>query len=133
MIEGLKDGTIDMIATDHAPHMAEEKAKPITEAPSGITGLETSLSLGITQLVEKGEMSLMHLMRLMSTNPAVMYGLDAGHISVGGPADLVLFDPKAKVIPTEYASKATNTPFTGWELTGKVVKTICAGKVVYEG
>lgn len=133
VIEGLKDGTIDMIATDHAPHMAEEKAKPITEAPSGITGLETSLSLGITQLVEKGEMSLMHLMRLMSTNPAVMYGLDAGHISVGGPADLVLFDPKAKVIPTEYASKATNTPFTGWELTGKVVKTICAGKVVYEG
>ena len=132
VIEGLKDGTIDMIATDHAPHMAEEKAKPITEAPSGITGLETSLSLGITQLVAQKHMDMKQLLRLMSTNPAAMYQLDAGYISVDGPADLILIDQNAKVVYTEYASKSSNTPFTGWDLTGKVVKTICAGKVVYE-
>lgn len=131
VIQGLKDGTIDMIATDHAPHMAEEKAKPITEAPSGITGLETSLSLGITQLVEQGHLDMMQLLRLMSTNPAAMYHLNAGYLGVDGPADLILIDRNADVVYTEYASKSTNTPFTGWELKGKVVKTICAGKVVY--
>ena len=132
VIEGLKDGTIDIIATDHAPHTAEEKAKAITDAPSGITGLETALALGITSLVKEGHITLCKLLELMSTNPAEMYHLNAGFLAEGGPEDMILIDTGAKWVPGEYASKATNTPFTGWELTGKVVKTICGGKVVYE-
>ena len=132
IIAGLVDGTIDIIATDHAPHTAEEKAKPITEAPSGITGLETALSLGITKLVQEGQLTIKQLLEKMSTNPARMYHLDAGYLAEGGPADLIVVDTQATFIPREYASKATNTPFTGWELTGEVVKTICAGKVVYQ-
>ncbi len=132
IIEALADGTIDIIATDHAPHTAEEKAKSITEAPSGIIGLETSLSLGVTELVEKGYLSMEQLIRLMSTNPAKMYKLDAGYLAEGGPADLVLFDPKAQWVPLSYASKSANTPFTGRTLCGRVEKTICAGKIVYE-
>lgn len=131
IIQGLKDGTIDMIATDHAPHTMEEKAKPITEAPSGITGLETALSLGITELVEKGHLTMMQLLKLMSTNPADLYHLNAGHLTEQGPADLILIAPKAQWRPTVYVSKAANTPFTGWNLTGKVIVTICAGKIVY--
>ena len=126
VIRGLVDGTIDMIATDHAPHTAEEKAKPITEAPSGITGLETSLALGITELVDAGYLTMKQLLRLMSTNPAAMYHLDAGYLAEGGP------DTAAEFIPEQYASKATNTPFTGWKLKGEVKKTICGGKMVYE-
>lgn len=132
IIRGLVDGTIDIIATDHAPHTAEEKAKPITEAPSGIIGLETSLALGITQLVDRGYLTMKQLLRLMSTNPASMYHLNAGYLEEGGPADLILIDTAARWIPEEYASKASNTPFTGWELTGRVVRTICRGKTVYD-
>lgn len=132
IIAGLVDGTIDMIATDHAPHSAEEKARPLTEAPSGIIGLETALSLGITELVQKGYMTLKQLLRLMSTNPAALYHLDAGYLAEKGPADLVLIDTAAKNIPGEYVSKASNSPFTGWELTGKVRATVCAGEIVYQ-
>lgn len=132
VIAGLQDGTIDIIATDHAPHTAEEKAKPITEAPSGITGLETALALGITNLVDKGHLSLCKLFELMSTNPAEMYHLDAGYLAEGGPADMILVDTQAEFMVGDFASRATNTPFTGWKLKGKVVKTICDGKVVYE-
>ncbi|MBO5336649.1 MAG: dihydroorotase [Lachnospiraceae bacterium] len=131
IIQGLVDGTIDIIATDHAPHTTEEKAKGITEAPSGIIGLETALSLGITKLVEEGHLTLKQLLERMSTNPAAMYHLNAGYLAEGGPADLILIDPKEKVIAGDYASKASNTPFTGWELTGAVKATICAGEVVY--
>ena len=99
VIRGLVDGTIDMIATDHAPHTAEEKAKPITEAPSGITGLETSLALGITELVDAGYLTMKQLLRLMSTNPATMYHLDAGYLAEGGPADVILIDTAADVHP----------------------------------
>lgn len=131
IIQGLADGTIDIIATDHAPHTAEEKAKPITQAPSGIIGLETALPLAITGLVNEGYLTLSRLLRLMSTNPANLYHLDAGYLAENGPADLVLIDTAAEVIPGNYASKASNTPFTGWSLKGKVVKTIASGKVVY--
>ncbi len=131
IIEGLADGTIEMIATDHAPHSKEEKERPITQAPSGIIGLETSLALGITQLVDKGYLTMAQLLDRMSTGPAKLYHLDAGYVAEGGPADLILIDKDAKWVPTEYASKASNTPFTGWSLTGKVVKTICDGKIVY--
>ena len=132
IIRGLVDGTIDMIATDHAPHTAEEKAKPITEAPSGIIGLETALSLGITELVDGGYLTMGQMLTLMSTNPANMYHLDAGYLAEGGPADIILIDTTAEWTPTEYVSKASNTPFTGRTLKGKVAKTICGGKVVYE-
>lgn len=132
IIQGLVDGTIDMIATDHAPHTKEEKQKPITEAPSGVIGLETALTLGITELVKKGYLTMEQLIRLMSTNPAELYHLDAGYLAEGGPADFVLIDTEREWIPTEYASKASNTPFTGRKMTGKAVITVCAGKVVYE-
>jgi len=131
LIEGLKDGTIDIIATDHAPHSAEEKARPLTEAPSGITGLETSLALGITSLVKKGHLTMVQLMEKMSLNPARLY---CGRLEEGRPADLVIFDPEKvwTVKAEEFASKSANSPFVGEELTGKVTYTICKGKVIYE-
>lgn len=132
VIEGLKDGTIDLIATDHAPHSKEEKDKPITEAPSGILALETALPLGITELVEKGHLDMMTLLEKFTCNPATMYHLDAGYLAEDGPADVVLFDPKATYTVTGFESKSQNSPFLGWELTGKVCYTICAGKVVYK-
>ncbi len=132
VIEGLKDGTIDLIATDHAPHSREEKAKLITEAPSGITGLETALALGITQLVDTGHMTMMELLEKLTINPARMYHLDAGYLAEGGPADIVLFDPKEQITVGNYASKSDNTPFTGWQLNGAVKYTICNGEIVYE-
>ncbi|MDO5416218.1 MAG: dihydroorotase [Lachnospiraceae bacterium] len=131
LIEGLKDGTIDMIATDHAPHSAEEKAKPLTEAPSGITGLETSLALGITELVKKGHLSMVQLMEKMSYNPGRLYHLDCGRLEEGAPADLVIFDENEEWTVKEFASKAVNTPFIGAKLTGRVKYTICDGKIVY--
>lgn len=131
IIAGLADGTIDLIATDHAPHSAEEKAKPITEAPSGIIGLETSLALGITNLVKPGHLIMLQLLEKMTVNPAKLYHLPYGTIQEGAAADFVLFDPDETWIPTEYASKSSNSPFTGKELTGKVKYTICGGKIVY--
>ena len=131
IIAGLADGTIDLIATDHAPHSAEEKAKPITEAPSGIIGLETSLALGITNLVKPGHLTMLQLLEKMTVNPAKLYHLPYGTIQEGASADFVLFDPDETWIPTEYASKSSNSPFTGKKLTGKVKYTICGGKIVY--
>uniref|UniRef100_UPI004055B4D7 dihydroorotase n=1 Tax=Acetatifactor sp. TaxID=1872090 RepID=UPI004055B4D7 len=131
VIRGLADGTIDIIATDHAPHTAEEKAKAITDAPSGIIGLETALPLGITELVSKGQLTMKQLLCAMSTNPAKMYHLDAGYLAEGGPADVILIDTNAKEIVKEFVSKASNSPFIGWELQGVVRATICNGEVVY--
>ena len=132
IIRGLSDGTIDMIVTDHAPHSAEEKAKPITEAPSGIIGLETSLALGITNLVRPGYLSLTELIKKMSFNPARIYGLDKGTLEIGKAADLVIFDPKKRWIPANYFSKASNTPFTGKELYGEVCMTISDGEIAFK-
>ena len=131
IIEGLADGTIDLIATDHAPHSKEEKDRSITAAPSGITGLETSLALGITSLVRPGHLSLMQLLEKMTAGPADLYHLPAGKIIEGGPADLVIFDPDECWKPESYASMSSNTPFTGWELYGKVKYTICRGETAY--
>ena len=131
IIEGLADGTIDLIATDHAPHSMEEKNKPLTEAPSGITGLETSLALGITSLVRPGHLTLLQLLEKMTVNPAKLYHLPYGQIKEGAAADLVIFDPEECWKPGDYASKSCNTPFTGQELFGKVKYTICGGKTVY--
>lgn len=131
VIEGLKDGTIDMIATDHAPHSIAEKGKPLTEAPSGIIGLETSLALCITELVKPGCLTLMELMRKMSQNPAALYHLPYQGITEGAPADFVIFDPDEEWKVESFQSKAVNTPFKGWNLTGRVHYTICDGKIVY--
>ena len=132
IIEGLKDGTIDLIATDHAPHSTEEKSRPITQTPSGIIGLETSLALGITSLVRPGHLTLSQLIEKMTINPANLYHLPCGSVTEGKAADVVLFDPNEKWIPETYASKSSNSPFTGWELYGKVKYTICDGKIVYK-
>lgn len=131
IIRGLVDGTIDLIATDHAPHTAAEKGKPIAEAPSGIIGLETALALGITELVDGGYLTMRQLLTLMSTNPANLYHLDAGYLAEGGPGDIILIDTTAEWTPLEYASRSENTPFTGWKLKGRVVCTICAGNEVF--
>ncbi len=133
IIEGLKDGTIDMIVTDHAPHSAEEKARPLAQAPSGITGLETSLALGIKSLVQPGHISLMKLISLMSDAPMRFYRMIPEGIADGAAADLVIFGENElwTVRAEEFASKAANSPFIGWELPGRVHYTICGGKVVY--
>ena len=133
IIRGLQDDTIDLIATDHAPHSAEEKAKPLTEAPSGITGLETSLGLGITSLVKPGYLSLMDLLAKMTCNPADLYQLPAGNIQLNAPADFVIFNPEEKWTVSDFASKASNSPFKGCELYGKIHYTICNGEIIYRG
>ena len=131
LIEGLKDGTIDMIATDHAPHSREEKERPLTQAPSGILGLETALALGITNLVKAGHLTLMELMEKMSLNPARLYKLDCGRMEAGAPADLVLFDEDRQWTVEGFESKSSNSPFLGRTLTGRVIYTVCGGNVVY--
>ena len=132
IIDGLADGTIEMIATDHAPHSSEEKAKGLTEAPSGIIGLETALPLGLMHLVGNGALTVEDLVDRMSTGPARIYDLDAGVLAPGRPADLVIFDPEERWTAGNYASRSENTPFTGMTMTGKVKYTICGGKVVYK-
>ena len=132
IIEGLKDNTIEIIATDHAPHTTEEKTGEFQNCPSGIIGLETSLALGIMSLVNAGHLTYLQLMEKMSVKPAELYNLDTANIAKGKPADIVIFDPNEKWIAGDYASKAENTPFTGMEMTGKVKYTICNGRIAYE-
>lgn len=133
LIEGLKNGAIDMIATDHAPHSAEEKQKPLTEAPSGIIGLETALPLAVTNLVKKGHLNYLQLFEKMSLNPAKLYRLKkAGRIREGGAADLVIFEDQTPFSVTEFHSKSSNSPFLGAQLCGKVKYTVCGGRVVYQ-
>ncbi|HEL1584426.1 TPA: dihydroorotase [Streptococcus suis] len=133
VIEGLKSGIITVIATDHAPHHADEKnVADIAQAPSGMTGLETSLSLGLTHLVADGHLTLMQLLEKMTYNPAKLYGLDAGYLAENGPADLVIFDPTAdRLVTAEFASKSANSPFINDSLKGEVHYTIAKGQVVY--
>ena len=132
IIEGLKDGTIQIIATDHAPHSKEEKEQPITKAPSGLIGLETSLALGITNLVRTGSLTMEYMLKKMTLNPAKLYGLDRGYIAKGAPADIVIFDEFEKWKVETFQSKSCNSPFIGEELYGKVKYTICDGRIVYE-
>ena len=131
IIHGLQDGTIDMIVTDHAPHTREEKNQDFTKAPSGIIGLETSLGLGVTNLVRTGYLSMMELLEKMTINPARLYGFDCGDIAPGKPADLVIFNPDEFFIVEEFYSKSENSPFIGAMLFGKVRCTICDGKIVF--
>jgi len=135
IIEGIRDGSIDVIATDHAPHSAEEKAvEPVWKAPSGIIGLETALALAVTNLVKPGHLTMVQLMEKMSLNPAKLYRFDKGSVAEGADADLVIFDENERWTVTEddIASKSHNTPFIGAELYGRVKYTICGGRIVYE-
>ena len=131
IIEGLQDGTIDLIATDHAPHTKEEKEKPFAEAPSGIIGLETALALGITELVKNGKLSMIELLEKMSLNPAKLYGINAGYLAEGGPADMVIFDADCSQTFWRFHSKASNSPFAGMTCKSEVEYTICEGKIAY--
>ena len=132
IIEGLKEGTIEIIATDHAPHTAEEKSKEITKAPSGIIGLETSFSICYENLVLTKEISLMKLIELMSTNPARIYGLEGGEICQGKIADLAIIDLESEYKIDKYKSKSSNTPFKDKTLRGEVLYTISEGKIVFK-
>lgn len=131
IIEGLKDNTIEIIATDHAPHSNEEKNRAFAACPSGIIGLETSLALGVTSLVNKEHISLMSLLEKMTINPARLYNLNRGYIAEGEVADIVIFDENEKWTVTDFDSKSSNSPFVGCELLGKVKYTISEGKIVY--
>ena len=133
IIAGLKDGTIDLIATDHAPHSQEEKEKePMWTAPSGIIGLETSLGLGITSLVRPGHLTMMELLQKMTCNPARLYKLPGGSIEAGAPADFVIFAPEEAWVVEDFVSKSSNSPFLGKTLYGKVYYTICGGEIIYK-
>lgn len=134
IIAGLKDGTIDAIATDHAPHSAEEKARPLTDAPSGMVGLETALAVALTYLYHTGEMALSDILRRMTINPACILRLPTkGRLAIGSDGDVVIFDPDEAwtVEPNRFASKGRNTPFGGKTLRGKVKYTIVGGEIVY--
>lgn len=133
LIRGLKDGTIDFIATDHAPHSREEKERDLNQAPSGMIGLETALALGITNLVRKGHLTMLQLLEKMTVNPARFYKLGCGTLKVGGPADMVIFDERERwtVEAEDFRSKSRNSPFLGMELYGRVHYTICGGRVVF--
>jgi dihydroorotase len=134
VIEGLKDGTIDCIATDHAPHTPTEKEVEFQLAPFGVIGLETSLALAITGLVEPGHLTLERAVALMTYEAARICSLDAGRLDEGGLADITIFDPKAEwtVRAEDFRSRSRNSPFLGHTLRGKVKYTLCDGKVVYQ-
>mgnify|MGYP000853076275 CR=1 FL=1 len=134
LIEGLKDGTIDMIVTDHAPHTAEEKARGIELAPFGIVGLETAFPLLYTKLVETGQFTIEEIIQRMTRVPAEVFGLPWGRLEEGAPADVTVLDldTEKAVNPEEFASKGKNTPFTGWKLKGWPVLTIVEGNIVWQ-
>lgn len=134
IIEGIKDGTIDCIITDHAPHTAEEKGVGLAKAPNGIVGFETALAATITNLVVPGHIDYLDMVRVMSYNPSKLLGLDKGEISEGKVADLTIFDPNKKYTYTEdmIVSKSHNTPWIGKELQGENKYTIVSGRIVYE-
>ncbi len=132
--EALRDGTVDMIATDHAPHHYEAKERDFDDAPFGVIGLETALGLGIKELVEGGVLSLSDLIRRMSTEPARAFHLEGGTLGKGKPADVVVFDPEAiwTVDPTRFYSRSRNTPFADRVLAGRIERTIVGGRTVFE-
>lgn len=134
LIAGLCDGTIDMIVTDHAPHAEYEKDKGIKNgAPSGMIGLETSLAIALTALVKTGYMTISALLEKMTINPARYYKMDAGTLTLGKAADLVIFDPKEEWTITldDFYGKSKNSPFVGTKVLGRVKYTICDGQIVF--
>ena len=132
--EGLVDGTLDAIATDHAPHSAEEKARPFAKTPNGIVGLETAVPLIITEFVRTGIISPLRMAELMSLNPSRLIGHPGGTLGMGAAADVTIIDPDREYVidPSEFVSKSRNTPYAGRKVFGKVMYTIVGGKVAYE-
>ena len=133
MLEGIADGTVDAIATDHAPHHADEKMVEFDRAPFGITGLETAVPLVFDRLVHAGRISLKRAIELLSTNPARVLNLPGGSLAAGAPADIVVIDPERRVTidAGRHVSKSKNTPFHGWELRGAVAYTLVGGRIVH--
>jgi dihydroorotase len=135
MIEGIADGTVDLIATDHAPHHADEKMLEFDRAPFGIVGLETAVPIVFDRLVHAGKITVRRAIELLSVNPARAFGIPGGSLSPGAPADVTVLAPDARTTVNASAlrSKSKNTPFDGWELRGGVAATIVGGAVVYRG
>lgn len=133
LFEGLLDGTIDIIATDHAPHSDEEKSGSMMESPFGIVGSETAFSLLYTYLVETGKITLKQLIEWLTIKPANLFGLEAGTLDIGAPADLAVFDIESEftIDAEDFASKASNTPFIGWKVKGETLLTLVDGEIVY--
>ena len=133
VIAGLADGTIDVIASDHAPHAKEKKMQELDQAPFGIVGLETSLGLVVTRLIEPGHLDWPTAIRKMSLNPARILGLNKGTLQLGADADVTIIDPKVRwtVDPSQFRSKSANTPFAGMELTGRAEMVIVGGRVKF--
>lgn len=133
VLSGVADGTVDAIATDHAPHAPELKKKPLAEAPFGVIGLETALALALTHLVHPGRISLWHLVSLLSANPARIINRPLGRLKIGSAGDISVFDPRLEWTyqAAQGCSKSRNSPFDGWKLKGAVTATIVAGRIVY--
>jgi len=133
VIAGLADGAIDVIATDHAPHAKEKKMQELDQAPFGIVGLETALGLVITKLIKPGHLDWPTAIQKMTINPARILGISKGTLAIGADADITIIDPAARwtVDPAEFRSKSTNTPFGGWELTGRAEIVIVGGRVKF--
>jgi dihydroorotase len=133
VLEGVRDGTIDCIATDHAPHTVDDKKVEYDQAAFGIVGLETAVSLCLDRLVRPGLLTLGQLVRALSTNPARALALPGGTLAAGAPADLTVLDLDRRVTvdPARFESKGRNTPFAGWSLRGGAVATVVGGRVVW--
>ena len=134
-IEGLCDGTIDVIATDHAPHHEDEKRCEFHVAASGISGFETAFCISNSMLVKSGKMTLSDLIERMSTKPAKLLGVEGGSLSVGSPADVVVLDPDKEIVvdASKFLSKGKNTPFDGKRYCGEIELTLVGGKAAYQG
>jgi dihydroorotase len=132
---GLADGTLDTIATDHAPHHYDEKEAAFADAPNGVVGLETALGIVLTRVVGEGVIDLPTMVERMSCQPARAFGLPGGSLEPGRPADVTVFDPEREwtVDPSSFKSKSGNTPFAGWSLKGQATMTIVGGRVVWSG
>jgi dihydroorotase len=132
-IEGLQDGTLDAIATDHAPHAKEKKMQELDRAPFGIVGLETALGLVVTKLIEPGHLDWPTALAKLTCNPARILGIDRGTLALGAEADVTIIDPEAawKVDPKEFHSKSSNTPYEGWDLKGRATTVIVGGQVKF--
>jgi len=133
MIEGLRDGSIDVIATDHAPHHLDEKSLEFDRAPFGIVGLETAVPLSLDRLVHTGRIRLSRMVELLSVNPARILNVPGGTLSEGAPADITIIAPdlKVKIEAAKLRSRSKNTPFDGWELRGSVAATLVGGRPLY--
>jgi dihydroorotase len=130
LIEGVRDGTIDAIATDHAPHHSDEKMLEYDRAPFGVVGLETALGVALTVLHHSSAVSLTRIVEMLTVGPARAFSLSGGTLAIGSPADITVFDPELEwtVDPQRFKSKSRNTPFAGWKLRGQVSRTFMAGR-----